>query len=50
VRRDSDSQAILVKDIYDPPLGIWKSVKVDVDNQKSGASEDISESERRADW
>jgi hypothetical protein len=50
VRRNSDSQAILVKDIYSPSLGIWKSVKVDVDSQKSGASENVPESERRADW
>lgn len=49
-RRDSDSEAILTNDLDDPPSGIWKTVKVDVDSQKSGASEDKLETERRNDW
>ena len=48
--RDSDSEEILVKDLSDPPSGIWKTVKVDVDSQKSAASEDNTEGERRKDW
>jgi hypothetical protein len=48
--RDSDSGEILIKDLSDPPSGIWKTVKVDVDSQKSGGSEENTEGERRADW
>lgn len=48
-RRDSGSEAILVK-LDDPPSGIWKTVKVDVDSQKSEASEENLEGERRNDW
>ena len=48
--RDSDSEEILVKDLNDPPSEIWKTVKVDVDSQKSAASEDNTEGERRKDW
>ena len=49
-RRDSDSEAILTKDCDEPPPGIWKTVKVDVDSQKSGASEENLEGERRNHW
>jgi hypothetical protein len=49
-RRDSGSEAILTKDLDDPPSGIWKTVKVGVDSQKSGASEENLDGERRNDW